>query len=108
MLMNCLLSLHEFLVLDYTNVPFVSNFCAQLTPRSFLRNISKPKKVKLQVENVCWNVIWLHPYNKSSRFSGGWVHFLKENTVKEGDICDFELISTSTEVAVIKVTIRRM
>ncbi|XP_004308414.1 PREDICTED: B3 domain-containing protein At2g16210-like isoform X1 [Fragaria vesca subsp. vesca] len=79
-----------------------------LTPRSFLRNISKPKKVKLQVENVCWNVIWLHPYNKSSRFSGGWVPFFKENKVKEGDICDFELISKSTEVAVIKVTIRRM
>ncbi|XP_061995182.1 B3 domain-containing protein Os03g0622200-like isoform X1 [Rosa rugosa] len=79
-----------------------------LTPRSFMRNIHKPKKVKLQVGDMAWDVNWIHPYQQSSRFSGGWLHFASQNRLQEGDFCDFELISKTIEVAVMKVSIRKM
>ncbi|KAM5567265.1 hypothetical protein ABKV19_015396 [Rosa sericea] len=79
-----------------------------LTPRSFMRNILKPKKVKLQVGDMAWDVNWIHPYQQSSRFSGGWLHFASQNRLQEGDFCDFELISKTIEVAVMKVSIRKM
>ncbi|XP_024175643.1 B3 domain-containing transcription factor VRN1 [Rosa chinensis] len=79
-----------------------------LTPRSFMRNIYKPKKVELQVGNMSWDVNWIHLYQSSSRFSGGWLQFVKQNGLQEGDICDFELISKTFEVAVMKVSIRKV
>ncbi|XP_040371682.1 B3 domain-containing protein Os11g0197600 isoform X1 [Rosa chinensis] len=79
-----------------------------LTPRSFMRNTHKPKKVELQVGDMVWEVNWIHPYQKSSRFSGGWLRFVSHNGLQEGDLCDFELISKTNEVAVMNVSFRKM
>jgi hypothetical protein len=72
-------------------------------------NMHKPNKVKLQFANtsMAWDVNWIHHDKKSSRFSGGWPCFVKQNKLQEGDVCDFELISNTNNVAVMKVSIRK-
>lgn len=74
-----------------------------------MANMQKPNRVKLQGANVsrAWYVNWIHHDKKSSRFSGGWPRFVKQNKLQEGDVCDFELISNTNNVAVMKVSIRK-
>ncbi|XP_050379544.1 putative B3 domain-containing protein Os03g0621600 [Argentina anserina] len=79
-----------------------------LTPRSFMRNMHKPDYVTLKVGSRPWNVNWIHSYEKSSRFSGGWRQFASQNKLQKGDVCNFELISKTNEIAVLKVSITKM
>lgn len=64
-------------------------------PMTFVKNYIKIKKstVKLQVSKRLWSVKWIHNYC-SSRFSQGWTEFVRQNDLKMGDVCVFELIKT--------------
>ena len=72
-----------------------------------MKNMHKPEKVKLQVGNMAWDVKWIHS-DQASRFSAGWIHFVNQNGLQKGDFCNFELISKTNEVAVMKVSILKM
>lgn len=41
------------------------------------------------------------------KLSGGWVRFLKDNALKEGDVCIFELVHGTRYQYVLKVSIFR-
>ncbi|CAN1157565.1 B3 domain-containing protein At4g01580, partial [Linum perenne] len=67
----------------------------------FIRDVDR---VKFEMGDKVWSVnVKINTY---AVFSGGWRKFVKENSVKLGDVCFFELVSTSPEVR-FKVTISR-
>ncbi|XP_058006817.1 B3 domain-containing transcription factor VRN1 [Hevea brasiliensis] len=61
-------------------------------------------KVMLQVENRRWSVK-LFRYPAKAMISDGWRSFARENSLKVGDVCIFELITNEAEL--LKVTIFR-
>ncbi|CAN1157564.1 B3 domain-containing protein At5g18000 [Linum perenne] len=67
----------------------------------FIKDVDR---VKFEMGDKVWSVK-VNVY-KYARFRGGWPKFVKENSLKLGDVCFFELISTSPEVR-FKVTISR-
>ncbi|KAG8651328.1 B3 domain-containing transcription factor VRN1-like [Manihot esculenta] len=76
-------------------------------PRNFISNIKKStKKAKLQVENRWWIVkLTIYPHHNKGQFLSGWSVFVRENSLRKGDVCIFELIDRET--ALVKVTIFR-
>ncbi|XP_065871970.1 B3 domain-containing transcription factor VRN1-like [Euphorbia lathyris] len=74
-------------------------------PRKFVKNMEqRSQKVKLQFDNKLWSVI-LNIYPQVVRFGQGWVEFARENSLKVGDVCTFELIDT--EILLVRVSISR-
>ena len=89
---------------------------AQAVPRAFVRkhlpkegSIKKYREgsahtVMLQVANRSWPVkLILYPH--SDKFSAGWSAFIRDNTLRVGDVCIFELIKRDN--VVLKVNIFR-
>ncbi|XP_065871967.1 B3 domain-containing transcription factor VRN1-like [Euphorbia lathyris] len=75
-------------------------------PMNFVKNMEQGShKVKLQFENKLWSVN-LNIYPKVGRFGEGWVEFARENSLKVGDVCKFELIDA--EILLIRVSISRI
>ncbi|XP_065871973.1 B3 domain-containing transcription factor VRN1-like [Euphorbia lathyris] len=63
-------------------------------PYNFVKNMKQGSyKVKLQVDNKLWSVK-LNIYAYAGIFGEGWVEFARENSLKVGDVCRFELIDT--------------
>ncbi|XP_047320877.1 B3 domain-containing protein Os01g0723500-like [Impatiens glandulifera] len=48
--------------------------------------------VLLNKEGRSWDVTYI-PKKNQSTFSRGWVHFVNDNGLKEGDLCVFEILS---------------
>ncbi|XP_057991269.1 B3 domain-containing transcription factor VRN1 isoform X1 [Hevea brasiliensis] len=76
-------------------------------PQKFISNIKQSsEKVKLQVENRCWLVkLNFYPQIGKGNFTSGWSAFVRENSVRVGDVCIFELINRKS--LLVKVTIFR-
>ncbi|XP_050386056.1 B3 domain-containing protein LOC_Os12g40080 [Argentina anserina] len=75
-------------------------------PSTFVKDIKiKRSTAKLQVSNRLWSVKWITDHH-SSRFSQGWTEFVRENDLKVGDACVFELIK-QTDDTVMKVYVFR-
>lgn len=49
----------------------------------------KTGTVKLQVSKSLWTIKLV----RSTRFSAGWPKFAKDNALKQGDVCVFELFN---------------
>ncbi|KAF2318751.1 hypothetical protein GH714_010467 [Hevea brasiliensis] len=79
----------------------------QHVPQKFISNIKQStEKVKLQVENRCWLVkLNFYPQIGKGNFTSGWSAFVRENSVRVGDVCIFELINSKS--LLVKVTIFR-
>ncbi|KAF2318736.1 hypothetical protein GH714_010390 [Hevea brasiliensis] len=67
-------------------------------PQKFISNIKQSAEIlKLQVENRWWPVkLNLYPQLGKGTFTSGWSAFVRENSVKVGDVCIFELINSKT------------
>ena len=55
--------------------------------------------IKLQIAEKIWNVNLHLTYKKSNkfaegRFSAGWMQFMRDNHLKKGDVCIFEMFKT--------------
>uniref|UniRef100_A0A2N9HNY1 TF-B3 domain-containing protein n=1 Tax=Fagus sylvatica TaxID=28930 RepID=A0A2N9HNY1_FAGSY len=90
--------------------------CVTAVPRAFVRkHLPKEGSIKkytegsahtvmLQVANRSWPVkLILYPH--SDKFSAGWSAFIRDNTLRVGDVCIFELIKRDD--VVLKVNIFR-
>ncbi|KAM4118026.1 hypothetical protein ACB094_02G169700 [Castanea mollissima] len=69
--------------------------CAHMdVPSGFIKKYKRgtTRTVMLQVANRSWPVKLLVYPRASYKLSAGWSAFMKENTLKEGDVCIFELI----------------
>ncbi|TYH49057.1 hypothetical protein ES332_D10G110800v1 [Gossypium tomentosum] len=63
-------------------------------PFGFVEQYLKPdmETVILKVEDRSWPVkIASNPQNRQARFTNGWIEFARENFLREGDICVYEL-----------------
>ncbi|KAH1047706.1 hypothetical protein J1N35_038490 [Gossypium stocksii] len=63
-------------------------------PFGFVEQYLKPnmETVILKVEDRSWPVkIASNPQNQQARFTNGWIEFARENFLREGDICVYEL-----------------
>ncbi|KAJ1440370.1 DNA-binding barrel domain superfamily [Sesbania bispinosa] len=61
-------------------------------PVTFLNK--KKKTLMLQIGKKLWPVrVLRYPYEGSSKLSGGWTRFARENKLLDGDVCVFELIN---------------
>ena len=100
-----------FFFFFYTNgvslLIILSIFYTQNVPSGFIKKYKRgtTHTVMLQVANRSWPVKLLVYPRASYKFSAGWSAFMKENTLKEGDVCVFELIKRDD--AVFKVNIFR-
>ena len=60
--------------------------------RRYIKN--KAQKVMVQFGNRLWPVkLMYYPYVPQGKFSAGWAPFARENKLKAGDACVFELIN---------------
>ncbi|PRQ49170.1 putative transcription factor B3-Domain family [Rosa chinensis] len=77
-------------------------------PCTFVKDYIKIKKrtAELQVSNRLWSVKWIND-SRSSRFSQGWNEFVRQNDLKVGDVCVFELIKQTNDVVMMKVSFFR-
>ncbi|RZC00117.1 B3 domain-containing protein [Glycine soja] len=78
-------------------------------PKSPLKRYTKSGEqyVKLLVGDRSWRVKVIYCRNKTlSYFTGDWLVFAKENDLKEGDACLFQLLSNGDGI-VMKVSISR-
>ena len=53
-------------------------------------------QIKLRIDEKIWSVKFYMNYRKSrksadARFTTGWMQFVRENHLKEGDVCIFEM-----------------
>ncbi|CAN1308440.1 B3 domain-containing protein At1g49475 [Linum perenne] len=86
---------------SYLHIPQARIPATFTNEHSFIKDL---KRVKFDMGDKVWSVnVKVYRYVK---FGEGWTKFVKENSVKLGDVCFFELISTSPEVR-FKVTISR-
>ena len=85
----------------------LSIFFTQNLPSGFIKKCKRgtTRTVMLQVANQSWPVKLLVYPRASYKLSAGWSAFMKENTLKEGDVCVFELIKRDD--VVFKVNIFR-
>lgn len=63
-------------------------------PFGFVEQYLKPnmETVILKVEDRSWPVkITSNPQKRQARFSKGWMEFARENFLREGDVCVYEL-----------------
>ncbi|KAJ1427652.1 DNA-binding barrel domain superfamily [Sesbania bispinosa] len=61
-------------------------------PVTFLNK--KKNTLMLQIGKKLWPVrVLRYPYEGSSKLSGGWTRFARENKLLDGDVCVFELIN---------------
>ncbi|XP_065872360.1 B3 domain-containing protein Os03g0620500-like [Euphorbia lathyris] len=76
-------------------------------PRHFINNLGRVTRIgQLQFDNKLWTVtLLIYPHHAKSSFSSGWLSFARENSLKVGDVCSFELIDT--QKLLIKVSISR-
>lgn len=73
----------------------------QHIPAKFSNKYLLNKKTKMTLTNKngnSWEVNVI-PYRHSAFFSAGWSYFLKDNALKQGDVCIFELVK-ETEMQV--------
>ncbi|KAM7523660.1 hypothetical protein LguiA_013562 [Lonicera macranthoides] len=64
------------------------------------------KTARLKHSNKSWTVKLIH-YRERLVFSAGWCKFVADNTLKEGDVCRFELIQRNDYAYAFNVAIAR-
>ncbi|XP_065870043.1 B3 domain-containing transcription factor VRN1-like isoform X1 [Euphorbia lathyris] len=77
--------------------------------RTFFKNIEPgTKATMLEVNNRFWPVKLLnYPHLGRAALSAGWKAFAKDNSLNVGDVCSFEMINTSDQTLLMKVSIAR-
>lgn len=61
--------------------------------------------VKLRISNRSWTVQFRIYLSRSCKFSSGWFAFARENCLRKGDVCVFELTNRDDlefEVSIIR------
>ncbi|KAF2318753.1 hypothetical protein GH714_010472 [Hevea brasiliensis] len=87
---------NQFLFCPY-HCSIENSTSVQHVPQKLISNIKQSsEKVKLQVENRCWLVkLNFYPQIGKGNFTSGWSAFVRENSVRVGNVCIFELINRS-------------
>ncbi|GMN75263.1 hypothetical protein TIFTF001_056283 [Ficus carica] len=83
----------------YLSIPggFVKRYMPWQRTESFMTCLQRTRRL--------WRVkLWIDE-RRRVRFSAGWTRFVKENAIKVGDVCVFELIER--DGSVMKVSIFR-
>lgn len=82
---------------NFMKVMMSSNVGGSFTlaiPRKFSSAYLPSYRTEIVLRNVkgdCWNVTSSR-YGHQTKFCGGWMSFVRQNVVKMGDICVFELV----------------
>ncbi|KAK8993079.1 hypothetical protein V6N11_049135 [Hibiscus sabdariffa] len=87
---------------------YSGNWFVQDIPYAFVEQCLKPdmEMVRLKVEDRWWPVkITSNRQRRQAKFTRGWIEFARDNTLRQGDVCVYELDTVVHDL--LKVSISR-
>lgn len=97
----------SFLYIAKVEMHFFS--LVQHIPSSFAQKyLNRSGSIMLQISDGPWWLVRCINEGNGAKLSQGWREFVLDNSLEEGDVCVFELISKEDIMLKLKVTIFRV